>query len=150
MLQNFLKLGKLVCGTLLIEAHVLSTVLAATFPLPSSKFNTTITTAQVTDYSRLDPYAPSRQPRTLMISIFQPSLCVASETPYMDPLTAAWADSQFAVFGIPPRTFRSLNLLSCPPNANLKHYSRVRQEKYPLVLFSPSLGNPRLFYSALA
>ena len=76
----------------------------------------------------------------------------------MDPLTAAWTDSQFAQFGIPSGTFSSLNLLTCPPHWKAKghpHQRELRKEtensdKYPLILFSPGLGNPRLYYSALA
>jgi dienelactone hydrolase len=135
--------------------------LAATFPPPSGPYNTSLTAHQLTDNTRFDPYAPTRQPRSLMISIFRPQTCVAVPTPYMDSITAAWADSQFAQYGIQSGTFGSLELLTCPPDPASKpkprhpHLTEIRNEpkkstKYPLVLFSPGQGDPRLYYSAMA
>lgn len=149
----------------LVVPLLLPAVLAATFPPPSGPFNTSLTITEVTDYTRLDPYSPTPSPRSLMISIFKPQTCIATPTPYMDPITAAWTDSQFAEYGIPNGTFESLHLLTCPssdsnplkPIPKPNRYKEIRREtktekddKFPLLLFSPGLGNPRLYYSAIA
>jgi hypothetical protein len=100
----------------------------------------------------LDPYAPTPQPRTLMISLFHPvppAACCPSLTPYMDPITATFEDEQYAHAGIPAGAFGSLNLQTCKP-CTKSTSSRVKGPKYPLVLFSPGLGNTRLLHSAMA
>jgi dienelactone hydrolase len=125
--------------------HIFS-VAAVSFPLPSGQFNTSIKTVQLTDYSRLDPYAPTRQFRTLMVSIFHPSECTASMTPYMDAITAAYLDSEYSQYGIPAGTFEALNLQACSPSGA----DDVSKSPYPILLFSPGMGDTRLIYSALA
>jgi pimeloyl-ACP methyl ester carboxylesterase len=127
-----------------------STATAVSLPPPTGQFNTTITKAQLIDHSRLDPYAPSPQPRSLMISIFQPSTCTTSPTPYMDSLTAAFEDSQYGQFGIPAGTFGSLALQACSPNPSKSPPSKPSKSPYPVILFSPGLGNTRLLYSAIS
>ena len=83
----------------------------------------------------------------------------------MDIQTSAWTDAQFAPYGIPAGTFTLLNLLTCPSPSHKpattskeppfhedirKEKGRRGQDTFPLVLLSPGLGNPRLWYSALA
>jgi pimeloyl-ACP methyl ester carboxylesterase len=120
---------------------------AVSFPPPTGPYNTTLHTAELIDFHRLDPFAPTRQPRALMVSVFNPispHSCLPAVTPYMVPLTAAFEDAQFAQYGVLAGTFESLNLRACNP--------RQQQDKQelPLILFSPALGTTRLFYSAIA
>ncbi|GFF48957.1 probable 1-alkyl-2-acetylglycerophosphocholine esterase [Aspergillus lentulus] len=125
---------------------------AVSFPSTVGPYNTSIATTQLIDHHRLDPYAPTPQPRTLMISLFHPvppAACCPSLTSYMDPITATFEDEQYAQAGIPAGAFGSLNLQTCKP-CTKSTSSRVKGPKYPLVLFSPGLGNTRLLYSAMA
>lgn len=126
---------------------------AVSFPVVVGSFNTSIATTELIDYNRLDPYAPTPHPRTLMISLFHPvppAACGPSLTSYMDPISATFEDEQYAPLGIPAGAFGSLTLQSCKPCPASKPSHRVKESNYPLVLFSPGLGNSRLMYSAMA
>ena len=139
---------------------LISPTLAATFPLPPGPFNTSLVISQLTDHTRLDPYAPTPTPRSLMVSIFHPATCIAGPQSYMEHISAAWTDSEFASYGIPASTFESLYLQTCPPPQPCRQASRVphaeirnnnwKTTAYPLLLFSPGLGNLRLDHSILA
>ncbi|KAH7409699.1 PAF acetylhydrolase family protein [Cadophora sp. MPI-SDFR-AT-0126] len=129
----------------LVLAGVLQAA-AISLPPPTGPYNTTLTTFKLTDKSRLDPYAPIKTPRALMISVFNPlpaSQCSALLTPYMDPITAELKDALYAPLGIPAGTFGSINLQTCKSNPR-------SAEAYPIVIFSPGSGNSRLGYSAMA
>ena len=129
----------------LVLAGVLQAA-AITLPAPTGPYNTTIATFKLTDKNRLDPYAPTKTPRALMISVFNPipaSQCSALLTPYMDPITAEYEDAVYAPLGIPAGTFGSINLQACKPNPR-------NARAYPIVLFSPGSGNSRLGYNAMA
>ena len=103
---------------------------------------------ELTDHSRLDPYAESPIPRRLMISAFTPAglvhTCSPVTTPYMPPSTAALYDAMYASLGLPNGTFETLNLSLCKNSCSSSSHS------YPLVVFSPGLGDSRLTYSLLA
>ncbi|RYP71473.1 hypothetical protein DL769_004698 [Monosporascus sp. CRB-8-3] len=135
--------------------QLLPSIGAVSFSATIGLYNTSIATTQLIDHHRLDPYAPTPQPRTLMISLFHPVppvACRPSLTPYMDPISATFEDEQYAQAGIPAGAFGSLTLQSCKPRPGPNSHSgrRVKESKYPLVLFSPGLGNTRLLYSAMA
>ncbi|RYP64314.1 hypothetical protein DL771_008816 [Monosporascus sp. 5C6A] len=135
--------------------QLLPSIGAVPFPATIGLYNTSIVTAQLTDHRRLDPYAPTPQPRTLMISLFHPvppAACCPSLSPYMDPITANFEDEQYAQAGIPAGAFGSLSLQTCGPcpGPNSNSRRRVKGSKNPLVLFSPGLGNSRLLHSAMA
>ncbi|EAW19349.1 PAF acetylhydrolase family protein [Aspergillus fischeri NRRL 181] len=126
---------------------------AVSFPGTVGPYNTSIATTQLIDHHRLDPYAPTPQPRTLMISLFHPvppAACCPSLTSYMDPITATFEDEQYAQTGIPAGAFGSLTLQTCKPYTNPTSSGRVKGPKFPLVLFSPGLGNTRLLHSVMA
>ncbi len=130
-----------------------SIVGAVSFPAPEGLFNTSIATTQLIDHHRLDQYAPTPQPRTLMISLFHPvppAACCLSLTTYMDPISATFEDEEYAPVGVPAGAFSSLTLQSCKPYPASNPSRRVKSPNYPLVLFSPGLGNSRLLYSAMA
>ncbi|GKT47364.1 putative 1-alkyl-2-acetylglycerophosphocholine esterase [Colletotrichum spaethianum] len=109
----------------------------------------------LTDSARLDPYAPKNEPhsRQVMISIFFPvdeakTPCVAWErVPYMTPLVAEAYDELGTAVGLPNGTFSAFKMESCQPRVLSCRRSR---SNFPLVLFSPGSGNPRLLYGAMA
>jgi hypothetical protein len=141
--------------TALVWAEFLPTTDAVCFPSPVCPYNTSVATAELIDYRRLDPYAPIPQPRALMISLFHPvspAACSLDLTPYMDPITAAFEDAEYAPDGVQPGAVESLYLQMCHPHpkSNLHSGRRDQVSTYPLVLFSPGMGNTRLFYSAMA
>jgi hypothetical protein len=123
------------------------------FPATGGPYNTSIATTQLVDHHRLDPYAATPQPRTLMISLFHPvppPSCCPSLTSYMDPISATFEDEQYAQAGIPAGAFGSLTLQACMPCPSSDSSRRVKGPKFPLILFSPGLGNSRLLHSAMA
>lgn len=134
-------------------AQLLPSIHAVSFPAAVGSFNTSIATTQLIDHHRLDPYAPTPQPRTLMISLFHPvppAACCPSLTSYMDPISATFEDGEYAPVGVPAGAFSSLTLQTCKPYPASNPSRRVKGPTYPLVLFSPGLGNSRLLYSAIA
>ncbi|KAJ9609538.1 hypothetical protein H2200_005865 [Cladophialophora chaetospira] len=109
-------------------------------PPPTS--NVFITTFPITDYSRMDPLAPTKTPRRLMASLFQPANCTKTQLiPYMPPATAAFHDSNFSSLGIPNGTFEALRLQVCP--------SAPKKTDFPLLLFSTGAGTSRLLYNVI-
>ncbi|KAL3424963.1 PAF acetylhydrolase [Phlyctema vagabunda] len=136
--------------TLAVFAGLLSIVASVEFPAPTGSYNTSLSIRQVTDYSRLDPFAPDVQPRTLMVSIFQPTSqksCKPTTVSYMDEKTAAFEDTAYGAYGIPNGTFEQLSLQVCEPPKNV--HQRENTE-YPVLLFSGALATSRLFYNAIA
>ncbi|KAF2814888.1 PAF acetylhydrolase family protein [Mytilinidion resinicola] len=111
------------------------------------RFPVSITSAQLNDIARLDPFAPKPQHRTFMVSIFElvEHDCKAISSPYMPPLTAAYEDAKFSAYGVPEGTFPDLTIKVCQPTT--KPLSNQRTNK--VVLFSGALGTSRYLYSAL-
>ncbi|KAH2564241.1 hypothetical protein V6000_000041 [Aspergillus fumigatus] len=134
-------------------ARLLRNSNAVPFPGTVGPYHTSIATTQLIDHHRLDPYAPTPQPRTLMISLFhpvRPAACCPSRTSDMDPVTATFEDEQYAQAGIPAGAFGSLSLQNCKPCPNATSRRRVKGPEFPLVVFSPGLGNTRLLHSVMA
>ncbi|KAL2069369.1 hypothetical protein VTL71DRAFT_15707 [Oculimacula yallundae] len=120
--------------------------LAVTLPAPTGQYNTTLASYKLTDKNRLDPYATTKTPRALMISVFNPipaSQCTPSLSPYMDPITAEFKDASYAPLGIPAGTFGSVNFQTCRTNPR-------NAKAYPIVIFSTGGGNSRLTYGIMA
>ena len=135
--------------------ELLSYVSGAALPPPAGPFNTTLAIAELTDHDRNDPYASLPTPRRLMISIFEPmipSKCSPILVNYIEPITAAFEDNEYAQYGIPAGTFERPQLQVCKPEPSGRPSTSHREPcgTYPLVIFSPGLGISRLFYSAMA
>ncbi|KAF9881229.1 PAF acetylhydrolase [Colletotrichum karsti] len=122
---------------------------------PTGPYAVSMSVQSLTDDTRLDPYAPpnNTHPRRLMISTFTPvnttkSPCSAREkVPYMTPLVAQAYDQLGVAVGLPNGTFSSFEMEFCKPRARSCGHG---QPEFPLVLFSPGWGNPRLLHGAMA
>ena len=147
----------------LVLGAIFQFVATTLIPPPTGSYNTTLITAALIDYSRLDPFAPTPQYRALMVSVFNPippAACSPFFAPYMVSKTAEFEDAQFAQFGILPGTFESLELQVCQPITKNKRASLSQPyppdihasfpQKHPVILFSGGLAGSRLFYSIIA
>ncbi|KAI0474436.1 platelet-activating factor acetylhydrolase, isoform II-domain-containing protein [Xylaria cf. heliscus] len=98
------------------------------------------TVLELVDTSRQDPFAPTPQPRDLVISLFYPTQTTnCTLAPQFPPATAAVIDAYINATGI-AETFVTRSCAGSP----------LTRPDLPLVLFSPGLGNPRLFHSNIA
>lgn len=119
-------------------------------PKPNGAFQVGMGIMEMIDKSRLQPFAPTVQPRRLMISSFYPVNSREKTSPvnYMPPETAAFEDGwQNSMYGLasPNGTFEklALQLAAKPPQTQ-------ETPDFPIVLFSPAEGTTRLFYSVIA
>ncbi|KAF6813084.1 paf acetylhydrolase family protein [Colletotrichum sojae] len=121
---------------------------------PTGPYAVSMSVQALTDTSQTDPYAPGNasHARRVMISTFLPvdAPCSARErVAYMTPLVANAYDQLAAAVGLPNDTFSSLEMEFCKTKTRVCA-RRNRSSKFPLVLFSPGWGNPRLLYGAMA
>ena len=120
-------------------------------PKPNGVFQVGMDTMEMIDESRLQPFAPTVQPRRLMISVFYPVSSRAQTSPvnYMPPETAAFEDrwQSSPIYGLasPNGTFEKLAL-----QLAVKFPRTQKTPDFPVVLFSPAEGTTRLFYSVIA
>ncbi|KAH0040865.1 PAF acetylhydrolase family protein, partial [Aureobasidium melanogenum] len=118
---------------------------------PLGRYGVASTVMELVDTSRNDTYASKPEPRRIMVSSYYPAnslkKCQPVMLPYMPPATAAVYDRMYAPIGIPNGTFGSFELSTCA--FNRKNRSRGPND-FPIVLFSPGLGNSRLLYGAMA
>ncbi|KAK2010855.1 PAF acetylhydrolase [Colletotrichum eremochloae] len=142
----------------MISALILGALASAQAVLvspPTGSYPVSMSIQSLTDSSRLDPYAPKNEShsRQVMISTFLPvdeakTPCTGWErVPYMTPLVAKAYDQLGASVGLPNGTFSGFKMEFCQTKARSCQTSR---SKFPLVLFSPGWGNPRLLYGAMA
>src|ERR1700722_20353460 len=121
-------------------------------PPPSGSFEVGLGIMELVDYSRTQPFAPSVQPRNLMVSLFYPVNSARGTTPanYMPPETALLEDEELSgyVLSTPNGTLEKLALQLTGKNSQV--YPRHGEPAFPVVLFSPAQGTTRLFYSAIA
>lgn len=118
---------------------------------PLGEYGVASSAMELVDTSRNDTYASVPEHRRVMISAYYPATslkkCQPLIVPYMTPATAAAYDEMYAPLGIPNGTFASFELSTCAfPR---KDRSR-KSNNFPIVLFSPGLGNSRLMYGAMA
>ena len=117
------------------------------FPLPDGTYNTTVTTMELVDHGRLDPYSNITESRAVMISFFRPVECEADQlVDYSPPATAANSDEFVAGAGVPNGTFERLKLRVCEPLPSTDNCD----DDLPVVIFSPGLYGSRTWYNGLA
>jgi dienelactone hydrolase len=120
-------------------------------PNPPGKYNVTLTTGTLIDYTRNDPYAVTPTPRALMLSVFQPATCASTMAVLYMPNISAKYQGQFL-----EKTFNiSANLTPLFLEARLSvcsdHLiSQSHVDNVPILLFSPGYSIPRLYYNVLA
>ena len=121
-------------------------------PNPPGKYNVTLTTGALIDYTRNDPYAATPTPRALMLSVFQPATC-ASTVPVPDmPYQTAEYQGPFLeeTFNI-SANFTPLFLGARLPVCSEDHPDSCPPlDDGPILLFSPGYSIPRLYYNVLA
>ncbi|KAI1817867.1 hypothetical protein GGS20DRAFT_531110 [Poronia punctata] len=100
------------------------------------------TVLELVDYGRLDRFAPTPQPRDLVVSLFYPTNldkdCVLA--PQFPKLTAAGIA---AMFNTSTAAVEDITTRSCL-------HAPLSRPDLPLLLVGPGLGNSRLFYSDMA
>lgn len=121
-LPDTIHLGTIVVLLLLLPA-VQSTVV---LPKPSGPYNTRITTAELVDKTRLDPFAPNRTQRAIMVTVFypntKPSECDPLRTVnYMPLATAQFWDQEFSSYGITNATLENFRLSTVAPTPPSRH-----------------------------
>ena len=118
-------------------------------PRPKGPYGTNVAVTAFTDTSRLDPFAPTKEYRSVVISAFYPVTqakdCDWQNVHQYPVKTAEILNSEVAMFGVPNGTFEKIETQVCKV-----HSCRIDLHKTPVVLFSPGLGLSRLWYSALA
>ena len=124
-------------------------------PEPEGPYAVSMSVKVLTDHSRIDPYAPGRQDRQVVVSTFLPVhettiRCEKTIAPYMTPLVAAEYDQIAASVGLSNETFSALELSLCSPVKPRQCQSSLPLERFPVLIFSPGLGDPRLLYGATA
>lgn len=145
---------------LFLLASSTTAVDAIQFSNPRGPFAVGTTALELIDTYRPDASSPTLSPRDLMISLFYPTPnnefparygeevqpCVP--VPEFPPQTAAIVGSSL---GIPNAnvTVAALRTESCPDVPFLENANST-DGKFPLLMFSPGLGIPRLAYSAIA
>ncbi|GKZ30700.1 hypothetical protein AbraIFM66950_009994 [Aspergillus brasiliensis] len=121
---------------------------AAIVPLPPSTgpCDVTLHASELVDQSRIDPFDPKGDKRSIMVTTFTPANCGSVlSTSYIPNATAKYEDGSFQSFGLPSGTFESLRIQTQTQQQPLSSVNG----SYPVVLFSPALGTSRLMYTSL-
>ena len=117
-------------------------------------YRVAISSFELIDYHRLDPYAPTPQPRKLMVSVYAPvpphvHCTPGATTPYMPSVVAAFEDAIYAPAGVPNGSFFRPQLPVCRNDSSAVRYRHDSADRFPLVLFSPGLGDSCLLSGAM-
>lgn len=122
-------------------------------PHPPGKYNVTLTTGPLVDYSRDDPYAATPTPRALMLSVFQPTACASTLSVPSMPREVAEYQGPFLrqTFNISDDfspLFQEARLPVCPDRP--KKRACAPPDANRILLFSPGYSIPRFYYNVLA
>ncbi|KAK3307663.1 uncharacterized protein B0T15DRAFT_510912 [Chaetomium strumarium] len=127
-------------------------ILVASHPGP---FSVAMKVKALTDQGRVDPFNATTK-RMVLLSLFWPILSTANFSedtiPYMAPATAASYGPLAESAGLPGTLFGSFQLSFCNPSQQATgcRPGKGKVPRFPLVLFSPGLGESRLLYSVTA
>jgi predicted dienelactone hydrolase len=138
----------------MLSLTAVSTVAVLTLLAPEGLYGTAASVALLIDDSRQDPYAAvsdEYKHRQVIVSLFYLAAlrqdCVDCTSRDMPNATAAFYDEQLGAFAIPDETFSSLHMTQCKTR---NQRSSLKNQSFPVVLFSSGLGSSRLIYSAMA
>ena len=120
---------------LLLRACLVSATTAVPLPALPGPYAVGTISLEAIDTKRLDPYAPTPQPRRLMISAFYPT--TDNHHPFAPYLPTALAAAADQYLGFPPGFLEQIQTRSYA-NARLKEVPDI-----PVILFSPGLGSSR-------
>jgi dienelactone hydrolase len=128
-----------------------NTVAGYLVPNPPGKYNVTLTTGTLIDYTRNDAHAVTPTPRALMLSVFQPATCASTVPVFYMPNKTAEHQGQFLQerFNIPvdlSSLFLEARLPVCLDDSS----SCSTLDDGPILLFSPGYSIPRLYYNVVA
>jgi hypothetical protein len=137
----------------MIPLGVAQALVVASHPGP---FAVAMGVKTLTDQGRADPFNATEK-RRVLLSVFWPVTgpfnCSSQDIiPYMPPDTSASYAPLAESAGLPGNLFESFQLEFCKPSLQSTG-CKVRKGKvprFPLVLFSPGLGESRLLYSVTA
>lgn len=121
-------------------------------PNPPGKYNVTLTTGSLIDYTRNDPYALKPTPRALMLSVFQPAKCASTVPVRYMPKKIAEYQGPFLEENLDvPANLSPLFLEARLPVCSTSDHARCSQvQDAPILLFSPGYSIPRSYYNVLA
>ncbi|KAK5673675.1 hypothetical protein LTR17_027901, partial [Elasticomyces elasticus] len=124
---------------------------ATGLPYPAGQYGTASSQKLLVDHGRKNPFAAvlgQSVNRHVMLSSFYPTSlskdCVRHSSPYMPPITAAFYNNEYSLARLPSSTFGSIVMKFCRSSGN----NKIAQQLFPVLLFSPGLGNSRLVYNA--
>lgn len=118
---------------------------------PPGKYNVTLTTGALIDYTRNGPFAATQTPRALMLSVFQPAMCTSTMlVPYMPNKTADYQGPFLQKIFNTSVDLTPLFLEARLPVCSDHPCSCSHLGDDPILLFSPSYSIPRLYYNILA
>lgn len=137
-------------ASLLLLSSLLGTSIAQSllpFPIPDGVYNTSVSTMELVDHDRLDPYSNITEPRAVMISLFRPVECNADQiVQYATPDTAAAMDEYFSSAGIPEGSLERVELQVCDQGV----IKNDCEDELPVIVLSHGLGGIREFHNGLA
>jgi len=116
-------------------------------PTPPGPWKVGITAVEFTDPSRVDPFAPSATPRSLMLHVRYPIATSAGlkQSPYLQPNAAATAEGLYQLPAGIISTITTHAFLS----GHLSHALTTADGSVPILLFSPGSGSPEALYSVI-
>ncbi|KAF2450582.1 PAF acetylhydrolase family protein [Karstenula rhodostoma CBS 690.94] len=120
-------------------------------PNPPGRYNVTLTIGTLTDHTRNDPSVETPTPRTLVLSVFQPTRCASTvAVTYMPNKTAEfqgpYLQRQFNISADFTPLFLEARLPVCPDEPN----GSSTLDDGPILLFSGGWNIPRLYYNVIA
>jgi Platelet-activating factor acetylhydrolase, isoform II len=126
---------------------IIALLLALSHALTLPPVSVSVETEMVVDHTRLDPLAPTKVNRAVMVSIFEPvpsAVCQWTTIPYMPPATASFFNANYsASFGTPLDLFSSISMQICSQKS-------LPSLPLPTIVFSHGLDGSRLFYNFMA
>ena len=139
----------------LLAGLLLGVAQAVVVPSHPGPFSVAMRVKALTDHGRTDPFNSTTK-RQVLLSVFLPILdnikCSQDVVTYMPPATAASYGPLAESAGLPGALFSTFQLEFCKPtkqNGSCRA-SKKKGPRFPLVFFSPGLGESRLLYSVTA